>query len=132
MWKKYSELNKYKYDFIVKYRFYSLEEGGRKTLPRQGYRCDFLYENEDPQKDGIYAIYPEFLDEKNKIIEDTSKSVDNIGKALMWIMNPELRHTVHVDKIKVGTKGYFVEGAHKIAEVEVVSIDYIIENLQIK
>ncbi len=52
-------------DFRVVYRFYSMEEGGRKSLPHQGYRSDFYYEH--PEHSGsstIFMIWPEFEDEE--------------------------------------------------------------------
>ena len=36
----------YQADFRVKYRFFAVEEGGRKTLPYQGYRPAFWYNND--------------------------------------------------------------------------------------
>jgi hypothetical protein len=44
MHQPYEEKLKHKADFRVKYCFYTEQEGGRKSLPYQGYRSDFGYE----------------------------------------------------------------------------------------
>ncbi len=41
--KPYHEILKHHYDFRVRYRFLSQEEGGRRNPPFQGYRSDFEY-----------------------------------------------------------------------------------------
>ena len=107
-------------DFIVKYKFLMNQEKGRKTLPHQGYRPDFLYA-EDEGKNQLWIIWPEFLDQNDKIITDKFKSVDLIGKAMMWIMNDQFRE-MHKDRIKIGLKGFFVEGSTKVAECEVLEL----------
>lgn len=72
-------------DFIVQYRFFSPEEGGRKTgNPIQGYRSDFLYDGDEYTK--IFMIWPEFLDNENNVILDKSLRIPGSGKANMWII----------------------------------------------
>ena len=41
-------------------KFYTEEEGGRKTLPHQHIRSDFFYDHE-VENSGLFMIYPEFL-----------------------------------------------------------------------
>lgn len=107
-------------DFVVSYRFFSPEEGGRKTgLPTQGYKPNFMY-NEHPSSGKHYMIFPEFIDENNEIILEGAY-VAKTGKANMWIVNPEFIQ-YHKEKIKIGVKGYFMEGGKKIAECEVIAI----------
>ena len=103
-------------DFIVSYRLYSQEEGGRK-ITFQGLRCDFLYQ-EDEAKIEIYIIHPTFLNEDGSIFED-EKPVLLLGRAKMWILSSEIKEKIHRSRIKVGIKGYFMEGARKIGEVVV-------------
>jgi len=108
-------------DFIVQYCFFSEEEGGRKTgNPVQGYRSDFMYSGDEDKKQ-LWMIWPEFLDEKNNVILDKSVRVSNSGKAKMWIIN-EANHELHKSRIKIGLKGYFMEGPRKVAECEVIQI----------
>ncbi|MBS7230451.1 hypothetical protein KHA90_05385 [Flavobacterium psychroterrae] len=86
-------------DFIVQYRFFSEEEGGRKTVnPIQGYRSDFMYSGDENLKQ-LWMIWPEFLDNENNIILDKSIRVSTSGKAKMWILNETL-YELHKDRIK--------------------------------
>ena len=117
----YEEIRNRKCDFIVKYRFLSIEEGGRKTgNPIQGYRSDFMYaEDEDLKR--AWMIWPEFLDEQNNVILDRSLKVSTSGKAQMWIINRDFLE-LHHNRIKIGLKAYFVEGVFKTAECEIIEI----------
>ena len=108
-------------DFRVKYRFLSENEVGRKSPPLQGYRCDWLYSEDDPNPVGIWMIWPEFEDEHQKpLLREQIASIQ--GTARMWILSHECRVEVHRERIKLGTHGYFVEGSRKIAEAEVIEI----------
>jgi len=109
-------------DFMVKYRFYTAEEGGRKVQTFfQGYRSDFMY-YEDQISDGIYAIHPEFLDKHDQVISDNSNPVAQAGKAKMWILNTKF-YEYHKSRLTIGSKGYFMEGAIKVAECEVIKLN---------
>ena len=119
--KSYEEIKKRKCDFIVKYHFLSEDEGGRKTgRPIQGYRSDFMY-NEDSDLKKAYMIWPEFLDDENNVIVDKSLRVTKSGKAKMWIINEDFNE-LHKQRIKIGLKAFFVEGVIKTAECEVIEI----------
>jgi hypothetical protein len=107
-------------DFEVRYRFYTAEEGGRKGEPRQHMRSDFLYHGDDPYRDGIYAIYPEFLNAAGNPFPEGP--VPYNGVAHMFIFNPAMRTQVHCQRISVGVKGYFVEGPNRVAECEVTRL----------
>ncbi len=120
MWTSYEIIRNHPQDFDVKYRLYTQNEGGRK-ITFQGLRCDFLYEGDDVS-DGIYCIHPEFEDDKNNIIEDLSIPIPITGTARMWIVFPEMRERIHRNRIKIGIKGYMMEGSRKIGEVEVIRI----------
>ena len=107
-------------DFRVKYRFRTLDEGGRKSgEPFQGYRSDFSYTDE--ANDKLYRIWPEFEDEKGKVLTKHSHRVRNQGTARMWVILPEMRPH-HIQKLKIGTKGHFNEGARRVADCEVIEI----------
>ena len=117
----YEQNKKRDCDFIVKYRFFSSEERGRKKgNPTQGYRSDFMYSGDENLKK-IWMIWPEFLDDENNIILDKSIRVATLGKAKMWIIN-EINQDFHRQKIKIGLKGFFMEGPHKVAECEVIEV----------
>ncbi|MCC8411059.1 hypothetical protein LJ707_19115 [Mucilaginibacter sp. UR6-1] len=108
----------------VKYRFKSEAEGGRKSLPYQGIRFDFSYD----ESNNLYIIYPEFEDENGYIILKDNIPVPCVGTALMWIINPE-SIPFHQEKIQIGTKGFFREGDNIIAECEVIEVIDLHNNL---
>lgn len=115
----YEQIRNRECDFIVKYRFFSTEEGGRKTgNPSQGYRSDFMYSGHENIKQ-LWMIWPEFLDEEQNVILDKSVRIPSSGKAKMWIINETLKD-LHRERIKIGLKAFFVEGPHKVAECEVI------------
>src|SRR5689334_20520964 len=87
-------------DFEVRYRFFTADEGGRKSAPRQHIRWDFLYDGDDPQRDGIYMIWPEFLDKAGNPLPEGE--VPYLGSAHMFILNDALRVQVHRQRIVVG------------------------------
>lgn len=110
----------HKADFRVKYKFRSPENGGRKTgEPYQGIRCDFSFVGE--AENNIYMIWPEFEDSEGNVLLYNDKSVPNQGTARMWIINNEMR-PLHYDKIKIGVKGNFREGAMFSADCEVSEV----------
>jgi hypothetical protein len=115
-------------DFKVSYRFYDENEGGRSRTPAQGYRSDFWYFHEvQPDPNSIYMIWPEFEDDQGNIITNTDIRVKSIGTARMWIVIPKMRQ-FHRDKIKVGLKGFFMEGSRRVAECEVIEILGLLTN----
>ncbi|BDD05526.1 hypothetical protein [Aureibacter tunicatorum] len=114
----YQERLNHPEDFKVKYRFYSESEGGRKEMPIQGLRSDFWYEDKNHTMKGNFIIWPEFENEDGELI--VSGKVLKEGVARMWIINNESR-PYHQERIKIGTKGYFMEGI-RTGECEVIEI----------
>jgi hypothetical protein len=114
-------------DFKVKYCFLSKENGGRTTPPSQGYRSDFWYEHPDHLKKQLFMIWPEFENENGEIIFQSDILVPNEGIARMWIVNSQWR-AYHKEKIKIGLKGFFMEGQRKVAECEVIEIIGLLTN----
>lgn len=109
-------------DFRVSYRFYPESEGGRKTIPYQGYRSDFWYDIPEHHNSGqIFMIWPEFEDEDGNVIKNNDVRVQTNGTASMWILMPEMR-SYHKTKIKTGLKGYFMEGSRRVAECVIIEI----------
>ena len=109
-------------DFKVKYRFLLPDEGGRESGPPfNNYRSDWLYEGDDIQKSGLSMIWPFFENKDGEFINDEIK-VPNKGIARMFILIPESRVNTHQQLIKIGVKGYFMEGSRKVAEAEVIEI----------
>lgn len=123
---KYEEIRKHPPDFIVRYRLYSPSEGGRKVT-YQHLRCDFMYAGDDPVKDSIYMIHPEFLDESGQPVEK-NVVVPLEGTASMWILVPEMRASVHRSRVNVGVRGHFMEGHRKIGDLVIEDVAALHEN----
>lgn len=122
MYTPYQTGFKRKPDFRVRYRLYSTEEGGRRHLPFQGLRCDFWYPHPAHNRpDVAFMIWPEFLDESGEPILQKNIPMPQSGMANMWIVSDKFR-PYHRDKIKVGTTGYFMEGAWRTAACEVTEM----------
>ncbi len=130
MWIPYEQKRGYRHDFRVSYRFFSANEGGRQTLPLQGYRCDFSYAGDDISQSGIYAIHPEFEEQDGSVLKDAAIGVPAEGTARMWVLFPAMRREVHARRITVGTKGFFMEGPRRVAAVEVIEVNGLLENAQ--
>ena len=106
-------------DFIVEYEIDLCDEL-KDAKPHQGMRTDFLYYGDDPQVEGIHMIWPELLDENGLPIDDkTPGSAPLKGKANMWIVSEEMRE-YHRNRLKIGTKGYWVRGPYRVANVTVI------------
>lgn len=120
----YSESSGRLPDFEVQYEIYD-EVASNFT---QGARCDFLYEEDNPKTNGIHMIWPEFLDDNGKVILNKTINPKKQGLATMWIGMHESRVKVHRPRLKVGTKGHWVTGSKKIADVVVTKILGLFEN----
>ncbi|OWA35067.1 hypothetical protein B9G55_14875 [Saccharibacillus sp. O16] len=129
MWVPYEQWRGHAADFRVRYRFYTQLEGGRATVPRQGYRGDFAYAD-DPGEEALnlYAIHPEFEDCSGEVILEDGQSVPAEGTARMWILVPSMRRDVHVHRIAPGVRGFIMEGARRVGEVEVLEQIALLEN----
>jgi hypothetical protein len=125
----YQDLFRHPADFRVKYRFYSVEEGGRYLMPIQGWQSNFAYATKYPEDKGaVFMIWPEFEDAAGNVFLDKEDLyVDPSGTARMWIAMLEMRK-LHRQRIRIGTKGYFMEGNHKVAECEVIDIVGLMSN----
>lgn len=124
----YREAFNQREDFKVRYKFRSEEEGGRQCLPYQGIRSDFWYICDNHETEGIFMIWPEFEDENGGLV--SSGQVLKEGIARMWIINSNMRK-YHQTRIKKGTMGYFMEGARKTADCEVIEIvDLMINQIE--
>ncbi|TGL31629.1 hypothetical protein EHQ52_17025 [Leptospira koniambonensis] len=120
-WKSYSEKSSHSADFEIAYEFIDELEGGRKTLPFQGYRCDFEYYPMNDHSRRIYMIWPEFYSNDGSILTDLNVSVDKQGRASMWILDQTMR-VFHQNHLKEGTTGFLVEGSRRVAQVIVTRI----------
>ena len=72
-------------------------------------------------------IHPEFLDKDGQVLPE-ELPVPLEGKASMWILMPEMRVSVHRSRVKVGTRGFFMEGPRKVGDVTIEEIVGLHEN----
>lgn len=107
-------------DFEVRYRFFTPREGGRQSAPRQHLRFNFLYDGDDPTREGSWMIWPEMLDAAGDPLSEGP--VPAQGLAHMFIADPDLRETVHRHRLTVGVRGFFVVGALRVAACEVTKL----------
>ena len=120
MWKPYEQIRNRKPDFLVEYSMIPYDEGGRVQRPFQGYRSDLHYEGEDIQKDGIYMIHPEFLNEDGSVMLDSDIMVPWTGRAFMWILFFEKMWDYHRQRDTPGRRCWFMEGSKKVAEATII------------
>lgn len=108
-------------DFVVEYEIDLCNELKNAKL-YQGMRTDFLYEGDDPKTNGVHMIWPELLDENGLVIQEkTLGSVSIRGQANMWIVSENMRE-YHLERLKVGTKGFWVSGLYKVANITVIKL----------
>jgi hypothetical protein len=106
-------------DFEAEIRFLSKEEGGRESLPFQGYRCDLKYKEQEEKF--VWMIWPAFLDEEGNELPQ-GQLVKQKSKANMYIINQELRKTVHQGKIREGVLFHLGKGQKIVADGKVTRI----------
>lgn len=107
-------------DFEVEYEIEVDPELSDITIA-QGVRCDFLFDGEDPKVDGVYMIWPEFLDDNGSVIINKKLLPEKKGHATMWIGDVKTKRKIR-DRLTLGSKGYWVVGSKKIAKVTVSKI----------
>ena len=94
----------------------------RPDLLFQHMRSDFSYEQFDDggQQQNYFMIQPEFEASDGGVLGEAEK-VPSSGTAGMWIVVDEMR-AFHRDRIKIGVKGFMMEAAYRLAEVEVIEV----------
>jgi len=121
-------------DFEVVYRFLTETEGGRRTgTPYQGYRCDWLYEEDNaapPGKLQLWMIWPIFVDEDGIPLRNGTQ-VSPEGTARMLIVNDQLRESIHRQRLVAGVKGFFMESSKRVAEATVSKLVALANNREL-
>jgi hypothetical protein len=100
--------------------FVLTRRGGRKKLPYQGYRSDIHYDGENIKIDGIYCVWPEFLDDSGEVILEDDVHVPCRGTAYMWILFFDEMWDYHAKNAIPGRKLWFMEGGRKVADAVIV------------
>jgi len=78
-----------------------------------------MYEEDEPAAEGVFMIWPEVVSESGAPLP--VGEVPKMGKAAMFIVNSDMR-PLHEARVAVGVRGYFMEGAKRVAEVEVCEL----------
>lgn len=107
-------------DFEAEITIFTEQEGGRRTPVGNYIRWDFMYA-EDRVEDGLYMIYPEFIDEAGSPITDLL-ALGGTYRARTYIALDEWRQQVHRQRIKQGTAFYAMEGPRKVARGTVTKV----------
>lgn len=66
-------------------------------------------------------IWPEFLSAEGQVLPDGEVPLS--GQADMYVVDAS-RDGYHRSRIQVGTRGYFMEGPHRVAECHVVALGH--------
>jgi hypothetical protein len=90
------------------------------SAPRQHTRWDFMYAGDNIQRDGLSMIWPEFLSANGDVLPEGEVPLE--GNADMFIFAEE-RVPYHMSRIRIGTKGHFMEGPNRIADCEVIAVN---------
>ena len=106
-------------DFEADVRFLTPEEGGRKGPAVQGYRPDLQYDDDEP--DEAWMIWPRFLHPSGNELPDGAL-IPQCAKAQFYIVNDELRRTIHRERIREGVRFHICEGPHRVASGRVTKI----------
>ena len=87
---------------------------------RQGYyRCD-IHWDDDPS-DLLWMIRPMFLDEQGQELPKGT-DVPQVSRAHFYIVNAELRATVHQAWLHAGAGFHLCEGARRVAACRVATV----------
>ncbi len=109
-------------DFEAEVRFLAPEEGGRTGQwgpPSQGYRPDVRYD--DDLSDEAWMFLPRFLDEHGHELPQGTP-IAQLSRAHFYILNDELRRTVHRRRLREGVYFHICEGSRRVAECRVTKI----------
>jgi hypothetical protein len=112
-------------DFEAEVRFLSREEGGRDAPPIQGYRPDIHYDDDLP--DQLWMVWPRFIDDEGQELPDGT-IVPRLTRARFFIVNDDLRATVHRNRLREGLRFSINEGPKRVAECRVTRVLSLNEN----
>jgi translation elongation factor EF-Tu-like GTPase len=106
-------------DFEAEVRFLGPEEGGRKGPPAQGYRPDLHFDDDETNE--LWMIWPRFLDPSGDELPDGAL-IPQCAKAQFYIVNDELRRSIHRKRIHEGLRFEICEGPRRVAFGRVTKI----------
>mgnify|MGYP001558373959 CR=1 FL=1 len=106
-------------DFEAEVRFLTADEGGRQGPAMQGYRPDIHYD--DDETDQLWMIWPRFIDDIGQELQKGAV-IPSLARAHFYIINTELRSTVHRARLREGVRFHICEGQHRVAACRVTKI----------
>lgn len=105
-------------DFAASLRAIPQPETVLRSSLRQGIKFDLMYEGDES---GAWMIYYALLDGERRLLPHGVVCQGEV-KAYFRILNPELRATVHKQRVKPGIRFFVVVGSHKVAEGVVTEV----------
>lgn len=105
-------------DFKAQLNVISQPATGRRFTLRQGFKLDLMYEGDVKQ---AWMIHYALLDADENLLPEGTLCESEV-KAYFRVVNPELRVTVHRQRIKIGTQFYVVAGRYKVAQGVVTEV----------
>jgi translation elongation factor EF-Tu-like GTPase len=108
-------------DFEAEVRILTSEEvgDGRPVFLFQGCRHDIHLD--DQPSEGNWMIHPRFIDDSGELLSG-DELIPPISKALFYIINEELRRTIHREWLDVGTRFHIRAGGRPLAACRITKI----------
>lgn len=116
----YHEIFRRNWNFRVEYHFLPFDRDPPR-LVYQGTRFDFRYAVYGKNKN--FMIWPEFEDQGGFLILGKWIPIAPSGTARMWILNQNFV-AYHREHLQLGTTGYIISGNDKIAECQVIELNF--------
>lgn len=85
----------------------------------QGYRPDIHYD--DDESDELWMVWPRFIDDSGHELPNGAV-VSQVSKARFFIINDELRRTVHRQRLREGVRFHICEGQRRVAACRITEI----------
>jgi hypothetical protein len=85
----------------------------------QGYRPDLYYD--DDQTDELCMIWSRFLDASGHELPDGAL-IPQVARAHFYIVNDDLKRTVHRKRLREGVRLHLCEGSNRVASGRVNKI----------
>jgi hypothetical protein len=110
-------------DFAASLQAIPQPETDLRSSLRQGIKLDLMYKGDES---GAWMIYYALLDEERRLLSQGVVCHSEV-KAYFRVLNPELRLTVHKQRVKPGIRFFVVVGSHKVAEGIVTEVLHLLD-----
>jgi hypothetical protein len=107
-------------DFEAEVRFLTQAEGGRRSLPKQGYRIDVHWD--DDSSNTIWMIWPKFLDSHGAELPEGA-DIAQTSRARFYIVSPRARPLLAEQGwLHDDARFHLTEGDHRVAACRVIKM----------